>query len=117
MHVLGLGLAEDAGPADSRGGRRSTLVDLAPGLRFVGIDVGATSIDVAVTDGRLSVLTQVSEDGDVRAGPEKVLARSLELTRTDRLVSFDFGTAAPASGISADNFQVRWTGQVTPAFS
>jgi hypothetical protein len=44
-------------------------------------------------------------------------ASDLALTRTDRVVSFDFGTAAPASGISADSFQVRWTGQVTPAFT
>ena len=91
--LVDLGLAEDAGPAASRGGRRSTLVDLAPGLRFVGIDVGATSIDVAVTDGRLSVITQVSEDGDVRAGPEKVLARSLELTRK---VLSELGIERPA---------------------
>ena len=24
------------------------------------------------------------------------------------MVSFDFGTAAPASGISADGFQIKW---------
>ena len=53
--LVELGLAEDGGPAASRGGRRSTLVDLDAGLRFVGIDLGATSIDVAVTDGRLRV--------------------------------------------------------------
>jgi len=79
--LVDLGLATDAGPAASRGGRRSTLVDLAAGLRFVGIDIGATSIDVAVTDGRLSVMSQISEDSDVRVGPERVLARSLEMTR------------------------------------
>lgn len=76
-----LGLAVDAGPGASRGGRRSTLVDLAPGLRFVGVDIGATSLDVAVTDGRLGVLVQRSEAADVRDGPERVLARVLELTR------------------------------------
>ena len=32
---------------------------LAPELRFLGIDIGATSVDVAVTDGRLAVLEQV----------------------------------------------------------
>ena len=79
--LVDLGLAADAGPAASRGGRRSTLVDLAPELRFVGIDTGATSIDVAVTDGRLGVLSQLSEEHDIRVGPEKTLARALELTR------------------------------------
>ena len=52
--LVELGLAEDGGPAASRGGRRSTLVDLDAGLRFVGIELGATSMRVAVTDGRLT---------------------------------------------------------------
>ena len=51
-----LGLAQEAGPAASRGGRRSTLVDLSPDIRFVGISIGATGMSVGVTDGRLTVL-------------------------------------------------------------
>ena len=46
--------------AASRGGRRSTLVDLDAGLRFVGIDLGVTSMRVAVTDGRLGVLARAT---------------------------------------------------------
>jgi hypothetical protein len=42
---------------------------------------------------------------------------NLKLTRTDRVVAFDFGSAAPASDIPTDSFQIRWTGQVTPAFT
>ena len=77
-----LGLVTDAGPAASRGGRRSTLVDLDPGLRFVGIDAGATSMRVAVTDGRLQVLArEVLPDSDIRRGPEAVLADALTMTR------------------------------------
>ncbi|MEO3751336.1 ROK family transcriptional regulator [Streptomyces sp. B6B3] len=76
-----LGLAERAGPAASRGGRRSTLVDLSSELRFVGIAIGATAMSVAVTDGRLAVLGQRYVEMDVRLGPEHVLARALELTR------------------------------------
>jgi hypothetical protein len=34
------------------------------------------------------------------------------LTRVDSTVNFTWGTAAPASGVQADNFSVRWTGQV-----
>lgn len=79
--LVELGLAVDAGPAASRGGRRSTLVGLDPGLRFVGVDVRATTLDVAVTDGRLRVLDRRSEAIDVRRGPEPVLARALELIR------------------------------------
>jgi len=76
-----LGLAEGVGPAASRGGRRSTLVDLSSEVRFVGIAIGATAMSVAVTDGRLTVLGQRYVDMDVRLGPEHVLATSLELTR------------------------------------
>ena len=80
--LMELGLATDAGPAASRGGRRSTLVDLDSRLRFVGISLGATSLRIAVTDGRLGVLSRTSSaDADIRRGPEKVLAEAIELTR------------------------------------
>ena len=74
-----IGLVESTGLAASRGGRRSAIVALSSGLRFVGIDIGATSVDVAVTDGELRVLSQVSEAVDVRKGPDVVLAVALEL--------------------------------------
>ena len=80
--LVELGLAEDGGPAASRGGRRSTLVDLDSGLRFVGIALGATSLRVAVTDGRLGVLARGSApSSDIRRGPETVLAEAIDLTR------------------------------------
>ncbi len=79
--LVELGLAEDGGPAASRGGRRSTLVDLDAGLRFVGIELGATSVTVAVTDGRLGVLARASSPSDIRRGPEPVLAQAIEITR------------------------------------
>lgn len=71
--LIELGLAQDAGAALSRGGRRSTLVQVSSRLRLVGIDIGATSVDVALTDGRLRVLSRLSEPCDVRCGPEAVL--------------------------------------------
>jgi len=37
---------------------------------------------------------------------------TLVLTRTDTTVNFNWGTAAPAAGVTADNFSVRWTGKV-----
>ena len=74
-----IGLVESTGLAASRGGRRSAIVALSSGMRFVGIDIGATSVDVAVTDGELRVLSQVSEPVDVRKGPDVVLAVALEL--------------------------------------
>ncbi len=88
-----LGLAEGAGPAASRGGRRSTLVDLSSDVRFVGVAIGATTVSVALTDGRLTVLGQRSVDMDVRLGPEPVLARALELTHK---VLAEHGVTRPA---------------------
>ncbi|HYF74484.1 MAG TPA: ROK family transcriptional regulator [Nocardioides sp.] len=76
-----LGLAQEAGPAASRGGRRSTMVDLAEEIRFVGIAIGATGMSVGVTDGRLAVLATRHHPCDVRQGPEVVLATALEQVR------------------------------------
>ncbi|WP_424534660.1 ROK family protein [Sphaerisporangium viridialbum] len=74
-----LGLVEPAGLAASRGGRRSGIVRIASGLRFAGIDIGATSIDVAVTNGELEVLGQISAPADIRDGPAAVLGQAREL--------------------------------------
>ena len=74
-----IGLVEAQGLAASRGGRRSAIVGLASGLRFLAIDIGATSVDVAVTDAQLTVLNQVAEPIDVRDGPDAVLAVVLDL--------------------------------------
>ena len=52
-----LGLASEVGHAASRGGRRSTLVDLAGDIRFVGISIGATGLSVGVTDAFMHALT------------------------------------------------------------
>ena len=76
-----LGLAQEVGHAASRGGRRSTLVDLADDIRFVGIAIGATGLSVGVTDGRVAVLATRSIDCDIRKGPEPVLATALSEAR------------------------------------
>jgi predicted NBD/HSP70 family sugar kinase len=69
------GLVRDAGPAPSRGGRRSSLVELAPDLRVAAVDIGLTSIDVEIADGRLAPVAAHAEPADVRAGPAAVLRR------------------------------------------
>ena len=97
--LVELGLAVDGGPAASRGGRRSTLVDLDPRLRFVGIQLGATSLRVAVTDGRLGVLRRSANTrAEIRRGPEAVLAEALDLTR--KLLAEE-GVERPAGSASA----------------
>jgi hypothetical protein len=52
--------------------------------------------------------------GDYYAGTS---FQTLELSRIDRTVDFDWGTGAPATELAADGFSVRWSGQVLPAFT
>jgi glucokinase-like ROK family protein len=75
------GFVQEAGKATSRGGRRSTVVELSPLLHFAGVDLGATSIDVAVVDAELRVKAHVAEPADIRRGPEATLGRVTELVR------------------------------------
>ncbi|MEI7730467.1 MAG: PA14 domain-containing protein [Verrucomicrobiota bacterium] len=42
---------------------------------------------------------------------------TLKFTRTDATVNFDWGTNTPGSGVGADNFSVRWSGQIEPRFT
>lgn len=77
--LLATDLVREAGPAASRGGRRSTLVQLNPDLRFAAVDLGASSIDVEITDGRLEPLAAYTEPADIRSGPKVILHRLNEI--------------------------------------
>ncbi|MET8128662.1 ROK family transcriptional regulator [Streptomyces sp. NPDC005065] len=77
--LLETGLVVPDGLAASRGGRRSHNVRVSPSLRFLGVDIGATSVDVAVTNAELDVLGHVAEPLDVRDGPVAVVERVLAL--------------------------------------
>ncbi len=75
----GLGRIQEAGPAASRGGRRSTLVELASTHRFGAVDLGATSVRVEVSDRHLEPLAAIERPVDIRTGPRPVLAVVSEL--------------------------------------
>jgi len=99
--LIELGLAESAGLAASRGGRRSSIVRLASHLRFIGIDIGATSVDVAVMNGQLDILGHLAEPLDVRKGPQVVLGRALDLVgklRADGLANEVHGAGVGVPG-------------------
>ena len=97
--LAALGLVETAGLAASRGGRRSSIVRIAQDTRFLGIDIGATSIDVAVTDGELRVLARESDEVDVRQGPEVVIGRAMDLVGKLRARGDVFGFAGAGAGV------------------
>ncbi|GAA2416161.1 ROK family transcriptional regulator [Streptomyces glaucosporus] len=91
--LLETGLVVADGLAASRGGRRSHNIRLAPGLRFLGIDIGATSVDVAVTNAELEILGHLNQPMDVREGPvavfEQVLSMAAKLRATGVAEGFD----------------------------
>jgi glucokinase-like ROK family protein len=97
-------LLREAGPAASRGGRRSTLVALHPRVRFAAVDLGATSIDVEITDGQLKPLWAFAEPADIRSGPKASLHRVNEILAKARsdgayeaLNAIGFGVPGPVS--------------------
>ncbi len=76
------GLLAEAGLQRSTGGRRPENLQLHAGLGvLVGVDIGATSLDVAVLAPNLTVLAHHAEPADVREGPGVVLARVRGLIR------------------------------------
>jgi glucokinase-like ROK family protein len=102
--LVAAGLIAEAGMAASRGGRRSTLVELHPRLRFAAVDLGASSIDIEVTNGRLEPVAGYRESADIRSGPKVILHRVSELlakARTDgaydRLDAIGIGVPGPVS--------------------
>ncbi|MEV2238824.1 ROK family transcriptional regulator [Micromonospora sp. NPDC049891] len=102
--LVALGYVAEAGKAASRGGRRSTLVELSPELRFAAVDLGASSIDVEVVNGRLEPVAAYAEPADIRSGPKATLQRVNELlhkARVDgvyeRLDAVGIGVPGPVS--------------------
>ncbi|MEV4637588.1 ROK family transcriptional regulator [Actinoplanes sp. NPDC049548] len=102
--LVAAGYIAEAGMAASRGGRRSTLVELHPRLRFAAVDLGASSIDIEVTNGRLEPVAAYRESADIRSGPKVILHRVNELlakARTDgayeRLDAVGIGVPGPVS--------------------
>ena len=67
----------------------------------------------------------IDDDDSVLAAGDGLLAEyfnnsnftNRQLVRTDATVNFNWGTGSPATGIGADTFSVRWSGQVEPRYS
>jgi glucokinase-like ROK family protein len=102
--LVAAGYVAEAGPAASRGGRRSTLVALDARLRFAAVDLGATSMDVEVTNGRLEPVAAFSEPADIRSGPKPILRRVSDLLGKaraegayERLAAIGIGVPGPVS--------------------
>lgn len=78
--MLSASILDEVGEGRSAGGRRPLLLDINPYLGLVaGIDIGATSVDVALADFRGRIVARISEPADVTQPPEPFLNRVCEL--------------------------------------
>ena len=74
------GLLAEEGLAESEGGRRSSLLGIPRSAGVVAaVDIGATSVDVALTTLGSELLAHKAEPADVRLGPRLVLGRVKEM--------------------------------------
>ena len=88
------GVLAEAGLQPSSGGRRAENLQLSDSLGvLLGIDIGATSLDLAVLGPDLRPLARHAEAADVRQGPGVVLARVRVLLR-DLLARLEIGRAS-----------------------
>jgi glucokinase-like ROK family protein len=74
------GYLVEVGEGVSQGGRKPRLLRINNQLGYIaGIDIGATSLDIALADVTGSVLQRCSEPTDVKLSPETVFGRCTEL--------------------------------------
>ncbi|HWG85074.1 MAG TPA: ROK family protein [Deinococcales bacterium] len=110
--LIAAGWLVDGEPRSSSGGRRPAGLELNPELGVViGVDIGATSVDVSLADPSLRTLGTRSAVIDVRQGPGTVMARVSRLMSElldehklapDRLLGIGIGVPGPveyASGL------------------
>jgi glucokinase-like ROK family protein len=72
--LLEEGILAEVGHGESIGGRRPLMLDVNAGLGYVaGIDIGATSVDLALADFSGEILTRESFIADVQVQPELLL--------------------------------------------
>jgi glucokinase-like ROK family protein len=99
------GILVENGEGASLGGRRPHLLKVNPRLGYiVGIDIGATSLEIALADVSGQILQRSSEAADVRHPPEKLLGRCAELANqlcqaqgasTDSILGIGVGVPGP----------------------
>ncbi len=103
--LVNKGILKDVGEGASNGGRKPRLLRLNNQLGYVfGVDIGATSLDIALADLNGHILQRVTESADVRDAPEAVLGRCQEImldladaggVAPDRILSIGMGVPGP----------------------
>ncbi|MEL7496276.1 MAG: PQQ-dependent sugar dehydrogenase [Planctomycetota bacterium] len=80
--------------------------------------------DAALTAPRTATIT-IDDNDSIQANGDGLLGEYFDnqdftnrfLFRTDPRVNFDWGAGSPANGMGANQFSVRWTGQIEPRYS
>ena len=79
-NLVDLNVLTEVGHGKSEGGRRPRLLDVNAELGYIaGVDIGATSVDLALADFQGSILERKAEPADVREEPDQVLDRIIDL--------------------------------------
>ncbi|MDF2996998.1 MAG: hypothetical protein K0R27_2635 [Xanthobacteraceae bacterium] len=77
------GLLDEVGVQHSTGGRRPETLRVHEDIGvLIGVDIGATSLDIALLRPDLSVIGRHSQPADVQAGPVPIMARLRTLLPT-----------------------------------
>src|SRR6185369_2319014 len=103
--LVNKGYLIEVGQGVSKGGRKPQLLRINNQLGYiVGIDMGATSIDVALADVTGKILQRCSQAADVRNRPEILLGAcvdlirevvSLQSCRSDQILGIGVGVPGP----------------------
>jgi glucokinase-like ROK family protein len=101
------GYLVEIGEGASQGGRRPQIIRINDQLGYiVGIDIGATSIEIALADVAGKISHRRSEVADVRIKPELLLDRCIEIIKdmltvkgssTDRILGIGVGVPGPVN--------------------
>ncbi|HEX5808936.1 MAG TPA: ROK family transcriptional regulator [Anaerolineales bacterium] len=79
-NLVDKGYLQEVGEGASQGGRKPRLLRINNQLGYIaGIDIGATSVDIALADVTGSILQRCYESTDVHLSPEAVLGRCCAL--------------------------------------
>lgn len=80
--LLRYGLIREVGVAASTGGRRARVLALNGKAGYIaGVDLGATSIDVSITNLAEEILSHTSDEADVSEGPERCLSQARDMIK------------------------------------
>ena len=86
--LIDTGIIEEVGDGNSTGGRRPRFLDFKASFGYVvGVDLGASSLDIAIADFKGHILDRQYMPSDVREGPDAILAliRNIIIDRIEYL--------------------------------